>query len=157
MFNWFKRSSKSAPTTRAGPVVAAPVGTAGRRPSVRRSATADQRPDDSASKPDPTLSRLAPCATQFGPHTQRILAHLPPGVRLDRTCAQFPHVVDALLRHWSNPAAFRIALDGLMIDSRGGRQGFPFDVMMEFSALRDYYDESVDPLRKAGWDRADVR
>ena len=178
MFNWFKRSSKSVATTRPaqrdeqrkarggeqrvqepgrGAAVAVPPGSAAHRAPGRAGATADGRSSDATRTPDPAQSRVAPCATQLGPHAQRILTRLPPEIRLDRTCAQFPHVVDALLRHWSNPAAFRIALDGLMIDSRGNRQGFPFDVLMEFSALRDYYNVSVDPVKKAGWDLTDVR
>jgi len=140
-----------------GAPVASPSRPDARRTAGRHGATADERSRDTTRGADPALARAAPCALQLGPHAQRILARLPPEIRLDRTCAQFPHVVDALLRHWSNPAAFRVALDGLMIDSRGNRQGFPFDVMMEFSALRDYYNVSVDPSKTAGWDLTDVR
>ncbi len=45
----------------------------------------------------------------------------------------------------------------MMIDTRGGRQGFPFDVVTEFSELREYYDRYVHPVSTSAWASVDTR
>ena len=48
----------------------------------------------------------------------------------------FPHVVVELTRCW-NDAAVGAYLDSLLIDTRGGRLGFPPEVMSELLFLQD--------------------
>jgi len=43
-------------------------------------------------------------------------------------------------------------LDDLLIDRRGGRQGFPFDVALEIAGLKDYYETSIHPTAQTAWD-----
>ena len=47
---------------------------------------------------------------------------------------RFPHIVAQLVATW--PAS-QDYLDGLMIDTRGGRLGFPLDAMSEILFLND--------------------
>ena len=149
MFNWFKRSSKSAPAPRTV--------TRGRPPpSGRASEGSADAGLDSEIGPQ-ALARLSKEARQLSPDAQRILARLPAGVDMTKSCAQFPQAVEKLLEHWRNPREFRLALDSLLMVSRGGRQGFPFDVVREFSALREYYDVHVAPLRTGAWASVDAR
>ncbi len=103
------------------------------------------------------LERLGPHARELSRDVQQILAQLPPSIDLSRSCSRYPQAVEKLLKQWRNPAEFRLALDAMMMDSRGGRQGFPFDVVSEFSALREYYDQYVSPIRTSGWGSASVR
>ena len=77
--------------------------------------------------------------------------------RPSRSCSRYPQAVEKLLKQWRNPAEFRLALDAMLMDSRGGRQGFPFDVVSEFSTLREYYDQYVSPVRTSAWGSASVR
>jgi len=82
---------------------------------------------------------------------QRVLAQLPAALSLDLTCAGFPHVVEKLLNHWHDPPEFRRVMDSMLIDSRGGRIGFPFEVLLELSALREHYDLNVHALKTTAW------
>jgi len=165
MFNWFLRSSKSAPAARVA---------TGRQQSRhhRRPATvptqaglarpglvpAGLAPAGLQQSCDPrALERLPAYARQLSPDVQQIMAQLPASVSLGRSCSRYPQAVEKLLKHWRNPAEFRLALDAMVMDSRGGRQGFPFDVVSEFSALREYYDQHVSPIRTSGWGSALVR
>jgi hypothetical protein len=141
MFNWFQRSSKSRPAARA------PSPTADYRLPARLAPACDPQ----------ALARLPACARQLSPDAQRILAGLPPAIALGRSCAQYPQAVEKLLKHWRNPIEFRLILDSMVIDSRGGRQGFPFDIVREFSALREYYDLQVNPVRTNAWASVDAR
>lgn len=140
MFNWFQRSSKSSPhrakSIRPGqPTIGAHV----------------------LSGDPKALAALPDAARQLSLDAQRVLANLPGSVRPGRCCAQFPQAVEKLLSSWRDPRTFRAAVDSMLIDRRGGRQGFPFDIVTELSTLREYYDVYVDPIRRTAWDTVDRR
>ncbi len=140
MFNWFQRSSKSPRR---------------RPPTLPASTPAPAIPLPAA---DPAaLARLPAAARELSPQAQRVLASLPASVDLARSCAGFPVVVERLLGQWRDPRSFRATLDSMLMDSRGGRQGFPFDVVSELGALRHYYDSAVFPVASAGWGSIDPR
>ena len=164
MFNWFQRSSKSAAAARAaarpssrhprrsaGAPIRAGLAQPGLVPAGLAPAGMQQACDPRA------LERLPEAARQFSPDVQQILAQLPASLSLGRSSSRYPQADEKLLKHWRNPAEFRLALDGMLMDSRGGRQGFPFDVVSEFSALREYYDQYVSPVRTNGWGAATIR
>ncbi|QLQ04047.1 MAG: hypothetical protein HZY77_15990 [Thiobacillus sp.] len=46
----------------------------------------------------------------------------------------FPRLVHEIVACWGSPASFD-QLQGLLVDSRGGRQGFPADVYSDLSLL----------------------
>lgn len=48
----------------------------------------------------------------------------------------FPHVVAELTSHW-NDGTVSAYLDSLLIDTRGGRLGFPLEAMSELLFLQD--------------------
>ncbi|TSE36160.1 hypothetical protein [Tepidimonas charontis] len=58
---------------------------------------------------------------------------------------QFPRLANALAAVRHDPQALRERFDDLLHDQRGGRRGFPFDVMMELLALRDALIEDDEP------------
>ena len=165
MFNWFQRSSKSAPGGRTARPT--PNRSGLRRPASAQAhaglvrpglAPAGLAPAGLQQACDPqALARLPACARELSPDVQQILAQLPASVDLGRSCSRYPQAVEKLLKHWRNPAEFRLALDAMLMDSRGGRQGFPFDIVREFSALREYYDLHVSPLRTSAWGSPTIR
>lgn len=152
-----ERHRAGGPATPPEKAAAASAGQGGYRPPARPIAARDIRAAGVILEQPPVLANLPASLQQLSPHAQRILARLPPEARLDVTCARYPHAAESLLRHWTRPDAFRQALDALMIDTRGNRQGFPFEVMMEFTALRDYYEARVAPHEFLNWDLTDVR
>lgn len=51
----------------------------------------------------------------------------------------FPHVLDRLMQLWATPE-FEPYLNDLMVDKRGGRQGFPPGVMEELMFMNKFHD-----------------
>lgn len=68
---------------------------------------------------------------------------LPRGVRPMELVRRFPRVANMLCACWSDPGAALQALDSLVMDRRGGRQGFPRDIAAELVALRDHVVRQV--------------
>ena len=50
---------------------------------------------------------------------------------------QFPRIVNRLTELKDDPDALRHYFDELTHDARGGRRGFPFEVLMDLLALRE--------------------
>ncbi len=85
----------------------------------------------------------------------RLLETLPPTLRLVALRGQFPRVLNGIADTWHSPESFAALIDSLLIDQRGQRQGFPFEVMTELTELREYYFSMVHPeARHAAGDTA---
>lgn len=78
---------------------------------------------------------------------------LPTHARPDALAAQFPRIANRLVLCWRDPGLTLQVIDQLLVDRRGGRQGFPPAVREELIALRDL----ADTLRaRAGIDGLEV-
>jgi hypothetical protein len=66
------------------------------------------------------------------------LVQLAPALRPTRTGQRFPRLVNALATVWSDAPRALAALDNLLVDRRGGRQGLPDDVQSELKALLEH-------------------
>jgi len=64
------------------------------------------------------------------------------------TAEHFPHIVDRLASEWANPTRMAGAIDDLIYDMRGGRAGFPMQVLNELGVLRERYERWVGPARR---------
>jgi len=73
----------------------------------------------------------------------RLLEQLPPTLRLVALRGQFPRILNRLADAWHSPRAFDALTRSLLIDDRGQRQGFPFEVVTELTELREYYFSTV--------------
>lgn len=69
----------------------------------------------------------------------RLLEALPPQLRLVTLRGQYPRLLNRIAAAWHDPQAFEATIDSLVIDQRGGRQGFPFAVLRELAELREYH------------------
>ena len=90
------------------------------------------------------LRRAAPNNQPF-PATYKWIAGLPREIRPLALLQQYPRIANMLAQSWHDPAQFREYMFDLLIDRRGGRQGFPQDVRSELLRLRAYFDH-IDPL-----------
>jgi hypothetical protein len=150
MFNWFKRSSKSGAAAssasriepRPAPVLPPPGAT------VAGSASPGEAQ---------ALAGLPASMRKLSLEAQQILVLLPPGISLAESCATCPHAVERLLSQWRKPVEFHRVLDSLLIDLRGGRQGFSFEIVSEFSALGEYYDLNVGHEKADAWASSHAR
>jgi hypothetical protein len=74
----------------------------------------------------------------LGLHAVRLLQTLPSEIRLVALRGEYPRILNHIAALWDEPKALARYLDSLMIDSRGGRGGFPFQVIAELAELRNY-------------------
>ena len=84
--------------------------------------------------------RAAPANEPFTA-TFKWVAALPRELRPLMLLQRYPRIANALANGWSDPVAVRGYLFDLLIDHRGGRQGFPQAVQTELLALRTFLDE----------------
>lgn len=74
------------------------------------------------------------------PETIKWARDIPSELRPRAMVIKFPRIANALADAWSRPKLFNMLLCQLMLDDRGGRQGFPFDVLQDLANLRVYFD-----------------
>lgn len=71
------------------------------------------------------------------------LVALPPEVRPLRLARKFPRIANRIAGVWQRPVECDKVFDDLMIDRRGTRQGFLFEVAKEIADLRAYFSTEV--------------
>lgn len=95
---------------------------------------------------------LPPEQLKLQVESMRWLLDLPALARPLKLSRKFPRIVNRLAQMWLSESQCRRYLDSLVMDERGGRQGFPLDIVIELGNLLSYYDE-LHPARVAGvWD-----
>jgi hypothetical protein len=83
------------------------------------------------------------------PRTKTWFEGLPPQVRPTALMRQFPRIANVIAAAWNDLEQFETYISSLLTDKRGGRKGFPGEVLMELGAL-DRYRHSV-PDGAAPW------
>jgi hypothetical protein len=68
------------------------------------------------------------------------LRKLPAGRRPLRLCCRFPRVANRIAWCWSDRVLTEQVLEDLLVDRRGGREGFPRAVVVELRRLREFND-----------------
>ena len=104
------------------------------------------RPDESVDSQvsvDFTGQRRAQPVAFLLPSTQKWLEGLPRRVQPHVLCDYYPRIANSLAAVWEDTEGLRAYFDGLFIDRRGGRRGFPSDVLNDLRVLRYYLAASV--------------
>jgi hypothetical protein len=99
-------------------------------------------------------ARRAQPADMLLPMTRRWIDSLPPSVRPFVLIKSYPRIANRIAASWPQPAEFNACMDDLLVDHRGGRQGFPPMIQIELAALRTHYGLSIPDLvvqRAADW------
>lgn len=86
---------------------------------------------------DWTLTRKARPLDFLLPMTRRWIDAIPIGARPVSLPIAYPRIANRLAAAWLDDAECRMVFDDLLIDRRGGRQGFPPAVLRELLALRE--------------------
>ena len=88
---------------------------------------------------DPVTQRALPQARdgRLDGLAQRWLAAFPSSSRPTALCDNFPRLANRLALCWADPQLTGQVLNDLLLDKRGGRQGFPRAVRDELLMLRD--------------------
>lgn len=92
------------------------------------------------SEPDEARLRRLPraCDDALNGTARAWLRRLPGGRRPLRLCERFPRVANRIAWCWADAGLVDAVFDDLLVDRRGGRQGFPAPVVQELRRLRDY-------------------
>jgi hypothetical protein len=86
--------------------------------------------------------------------TRRWLRELPARRRPLRLCQLYPRVANRLAWCWRDASLSRHVLDDLLIDRRGGRQGFPRPVQRELLRLQEFNErQRVERQEEGLWRR----
>ena len=82
------------------------------------------------------------------------LASVDQSARPIRLAASFPRIVNRMAKLWKIPREMERYLEELLADTRGNRSGFPLNILMELSILKDFYKAKVyPPAQRDVWDR----
>jgi hypothetical protein len=114
---------------------------------------ADARPPQSAASDDQTSwlgRRKAQPVEVLLPTTRRWLESLPKETRPRALEEQFPRLANLIAVNWKSPNDCSAFISSLLLDQRGGRRGFPGDVLQDIHNLRVYYT-TLHPI--VDWDR----
>lgn len=76
---------------------------------------------------------------------------LPEAVRPVALARAFPRIANSIAELWHRVARCESYLDGLVVDERGDRTGFPQEIAQELAELRSYYSE-LHPANRTAWD-----
>jgi len=87
------------------------------------------------------------------PQTIEWVRSLPREIRPLHVVKYFPHVANKLYLTWNSPEHFERCIRDLMLDTRGGRQGFPPDVAADLATLYEYHATLAFPTAADPWDR----
>jgi hypothetical protein len=101
-----------------------------------RTAAAAPPPDGK----DPKLLRRGSPATVLVPPTTKWLETLPANVRPHALVRQFPRIANLIAAAWRDPKSFYGYMESLLHDKRGGRKGFPPEILHELVALQQFYE-----------------
>jgi hypothetical protein len=94
-----------------------------------------------AARNDASDKRRATPANEPLAATFKWIASLPRAIRPLALLRQYPRIANVMAQTWTDPPAFRDYMFELLVDRRGGREGFQQNVRCELLALRAYFDE----------------
>ena len=86
---------------------------------------------------------------------QALLGSLDAAVRPNELAASFPRIVNQMARLWRLPREMDKYFDGLLVDTRGNRQGFSLKVLIELTTLKEHYQTTAFPADGSIWDGAE--
>lgn len=87
----------------------------------------------------------------LGREAKILLGGLPEEVRPQQLAEKYPRICNRLAELWSEPELVIHYFDDLLIDNRGGREGFPLGVLMEISKLKEHFLASYVPAKLDVW------
>ena len=101
--------------------------------------------------------RRSPQPKELTAEAAQWFASLPQPEQPTELSAAYPRIVITLSSLWTHRRKCSAYFDELLIDRRGGRQGFPGGVALEIAALKDFYETHVHAMPQSTWDRLRAR
>lgn len=91
--------------------------------------------------------RRAEPVNRLLPRTVDWILALPPQVRPHVLAAKYARIANLLCSTWNDPTACAAHFADLLTDRRGGRRGFPREIVKELHALRTHFWRRYPALR----------
>jgi hypothetical protein len=66
-------------------------------------------------------------------------AALPDTVQPVKLAERYPGICNRMAERWKQPEQIVPYFDELLMDNRGGRQGFPISIAIEIASLKEYF------------------
>ena len=99
------------------------------------------------------MSSQPPSPGSLNEHARKWLEKLPDDARPKILEEKYPRIINRISSLWKHPDELMEYLDELLVDTRGGRAGFPMSVATELVNLKDFYDQNIHPDSKSYlWD-----
>lgn len=99
-------------------------------------------------RPDPTVLAMRRPPTPFDRQLTRLgirwFQSIPRRHRPRELASRFPHIVNRMALLWGKRDLVERYFDDLLVDRRGGRQGFPREVSQELLALHGHFEGLFD-------------
>lgn len=102
-----------------------------------------QRPSPAAIRPVDPMSQRMPARDfdkTLSATAEGWMDALPPRVRPVQLAETFPRICNRLALVWRDAALCERIFDDLLVDRRGGRQGFPPPITQELLRLHEYHE-----------------
>ena len=96
------------------------------------------------------LRKSTPANIVF-PRTLKWANELPPRVKPVALMRHFPRIANMIAAAWDDLVQFETYMDSLLTDKRGGRKGFPTDVITELGALDNYRHTVRESASAIAW------
>jgi hypothetical protein len=100
----------------------------------------------------PADRALTSAKVELTPTAASLLSSLPPEVAPTRLAQTFPHIFNKIADLWTVPLRLDPYFDSLLIDQRGGRQGFALGIALEILTFKEHYQTVVYPKKTDIWD-----
>ena len=91
------------------------------------------------------MERKAPQEENLTAAAEGWLESLPDDIRPKMVPEKYARIVNRMASLWKRPDEFMAYMDGLLVDDRGDRSGFPMTIALELATIKDHYEISVHP------------
>lgn len=119
---------------------------------ARKAFMGDKKSNTTASAAHHGSERHGDVAEGLSDATRAWLEALPMSVRPVALADKYPRIANKLASLWKQPRQCDVYFESLLVDERGGRQGFPQSVALELVTLKTHYQTVVFPLNRTVWD-----
>jgi hypothetical protein len=110
---------------------------------VKASQSAQVDAERAKAKLDANRKRIQRPVDEPNQYAKDLIKVLPADLSMLHTYADYPLILNRIAASWDSPKLFFALMDELVIDQRGGRAGFPFEVLAELSRLAEHYDQFI--------------
>ena len=93
---------------------------------------------------------------QLSAQARELVSMLDESLRPTVLAARYPRILNKVAELWRRPTLMDRYFDELLMDNRGDRQGFPLNILLELTTLKEHYHSAAFPTRTGIWDETNL-